>query len=266
MSSADTPTVHRAAVTSCQEKAEEVPQFRPGTNDRHVWDSVVARNEYFVPERFVTDDVVIDVGLHIGSFSSLVLARGAGKVYAYEADSENYRIACRHLQRFGSRIEMENRAVCRSDVPPDHLFFSGYGTFNGKVVNTGGGNVLWATEGMKVPTIAFDNVLDRASEQGRRRIRLLKLDCEGSEYPILFTSKNLEFIDEIVGEFHEIGCGADAEEVPLAARVREESALGGEMLGQFLQEHGFAVRLGGRAYIWGKFFAWNKHYLKRVFD
>jgi len=34
------------------------------------------------------------------------------------------------------------------------------------------------------------------------RVRLLKIDCEGSEFPILYTSKMLEYVDEIVGELH----------------------------------------------------------------
>jgi len=34
------------------------------------------------------------------------------------------------------------------------------------------------------------------------RIRLVKLDVEGSEYPILYTTTKLELIDELVGEYH----------------------------------------------------------------
>ena len=34
---------------------------------------------------------------------------------------------------------------------------------------------------------------------------MLKLDCEGAEWPILLTSQRLHLIDEICGEFHEIG-------------------------------------------------------------
>ena len=40
---------------------------------------------------------------------------------------------------------------------------------------------------------------------GRTRVRMVKVDCEGSEYPILLTSKTLHLVDAIVGEFHEFG-------------------------------------------------------------
>ena len=36
--------------------------FRSGTLDQLTFDSVVAHNEYRLPERFEPDDVVVDVG------------------------------------------------------------------------------------------------------------------------------------------------------------------------------------------------------------
>ena len=71
-------------------------------------------------------------------------------------------------------------------------------------LNTGDGSVIWG-EGEPVAKVAFDDVVDRVTNRGRRRVRLLKLDCEGAEWPIVLTSQRLELIDEIVGEFHEIG-------------------------------------------------------------
>ena len=59
--------------------------------------------------------------------------------------------------------------------------------------------------GEPVRKIALDDVVDSLTNAGERRIRLLKLDCEGAEWPILLTSRRLHVIDEIVGEFHEIG-------------------------------------------------------------
>ena len=38
--------------------------------------------------------------------------------------------------------------------------------------------------------------------QKYRRIRLLKLDCEGAEYPFLATTKELGRVDEVAGELH----------------------------------------------------------------
>ena len=56
-----------------------------------------------------------------------------------------------------------------------------------------------------VTKIAFDGIVDRVTDAGANRVRLLKLDCEGSESPVLLTSQRLGLVDEICGEFHEIG-------------------------------------------------------------
>ena len=49
---------------------------RPGTNDALIYANVVTRNEYRVPDD-MSGAVVIDIGVHIGTFSHLVLTRGA---------------------------------------------------------------------------------------------------------------------------------------------------------------------------------------------
>ena len=72
------------------------------------------------------------------------------------------------------------------------------------IVNTGSGSVIWGG-GEPVAKVAFDEIVDRVTNHGERRVRLLKLDCEGAEWPILLTSQRLDLIDEICGEFHEIG-------------------------------------------------------------
>lgn len=237
------------------------PRLRSGTNDDWVWRSVVEGNEYFVPETLSAEDVIIDIGLHIGSFSYLVLTRGAGQVYGFEADDENYSLARANLQAFGERVVAVHGAVCRSDVHPSHLFFSGYEVFRNGVINTGGGNVFSADTGKPVRAIPFDSIVDSVTQSGHRRIRLLKLDCEGSEYPILMTSGRLDLIDEIVGEYHEIGCGKDHRDVPSVAQVGQATGLGGDILADCLARNGFAVRLGNKSLIWGKFLAWNRRSL-----
>jgi FkbM family methyltransferase len=244
--------------------ARTSPIFRPGTNDRYVWQSVAIGNEYFVSDHFGDGDVIVDIGLHIGSFSCLVLSRGAGHVYGYEPDHENYTRACDLLSCFGARITIEKVAVCRSDSPPAHLLFSGYKKFANGIMNTGGGDVLSPVGGTPVMTIPFDNVIDRATQRGERRIRLLKLDCEGSEYPLLMTSKRLDYIDEIVGEFHVTGPNNDGQEIPLAARIDDITNFDSDTISTFLRDHGFLVRTGGRYGAFGKFLAWNRCSLSRI--
>src|SRR5262245_15132229 len=189
-------------------------KFRPATPDDSIYNSVVMFNEYHLPSLFDIGDIVVDVGAHIGSFAYAVLSRGCQNVYSFEPDGENCDIATQNLGKFMEQdlIHLVRGAVWRSDPNDDELYFDGYSPFPESylgmegIINTGRGSVLWGGR-ERVPKLAFDDIVDSITESGKKRIRLLKLDCEGAEWPILFTSRRLHLIDEICGEFHEIGGG-----------------------------------------------------------
>lgn len=212
---------------------------RPETEDFIVFEDVVDRNEYLLQDEFNSDDIIIDVGAHIGSFSYAAALRKPGKVYAYEAHPVNHAIACKNLAHFGDLVSCRNQAVWRSDKLSETLYNEDISTYEG----TGGVSVLWNNEGLPVPSISLDEVLFEASNGFKRRIRLLKLDCEGSEYPILFTSNHLDIVDEICGEYHEI----EPERIPERAKVKDRSERFDRVgLRDFLQNHGWLVQLEHR--------------------
>ena len=190
----------------------DVWTFRSGTPDRWIFNDVVGRNEYRLPDSFAASDVVIDVGAHIGSFAYALVKRGCRQVFCFEPDPDNCRSAAAHLQPYidAGWVRLSQTAVWRSDEHSDRLRFDGYQPFPSSfpgmegILNTGNGSVLWGT-GDEVANIALDQVIDEITTNGARRIRMLKLDCEGAEWPILLTSRRLHLIDEIVGEFHELG-------------------------------------------------------------
>jgi len=186
--------------------------FRNGTLDQAIFDGVVVHNEYRLPERFAPGDIVIDVGAHIGSFAEAVVSRGCRNVTCIEPDRSNFEIAAANLRPHieAGRVELVRGAAWRSDRNADDLRFDGYHAFPESfpgmagIINTGGGSVIWGG-GEPVAKVAFDDIVDRVTNRGERRVRLLKLDCEGAEWPILLTSQRLDLISEICGEFHEIG-------------------------------------------------------------
>lgn len=228
-------------------------KFRPGTLDRLIFDSVVAHDEYRLPAHFEPGDVVIDVGAHIGSFAYAVALRGGKHVWSIEPDGANCALASGHLRSYVDRgyVRLIQAAVWRSDPNDDELRFDGYQalprSYPGMegVVNTGGGSVVWGL-GEPVAKIAFDNVVDLATSRGARRVRLVKLDCEGAEWPIVLTSHRLHLIEEIVGEFHELGGPLleIGEDRPSSARVFDSDRVEGftiEELARFLRDAGFGV-------------------------
>lgn len=174
--------------------------LRPGTNDDVIYNSVVVQNEYRVPDTLAPDAVVVDIGVHVGSFSHLALTRGAGVVFGFEPEPLNYARARENLAPFGDRVRLANLAVWRSDQPGVRLpFFASVDP-----ANSGGGTLIWETDGPVVDAVPFDDVVESITEGGRRRIDLMKIDCEGAEFPILLTSRRLDRIDRIVGEYHEL--------------------------------------------------------------
>ncbi len=84
-----------------------------------------------------------------------------------------------------------------------------------------------------VGVVSFDDLVTSAVPSGKR-VRLLKLDCEGAEWPILFTTRTLDRIDAICGEYH-LG------EYPEPFHVPGYPAFTTEALERFLGKHGFRV-------------------------
>ena len=227
--------------------------FRPGTLDRMVFNGVVLHDEYRLPARFAPADIVIDVGAHIGSFAYAVVQRGGEHVCSIEPDAANCALAARHLDPYirSGRVQLRQEAVWRSDPNDDALRFDGYHpfprSFTGMegIVNTGNGSVVFGA-GEPVAKVSLDDLIDSLTEHGQRAVRLLKLDCEGAEWPILLTSRRLHLIDEIVGEFHEIGGPflEIGEDRPPAAHVFHSDRVAGftiEELVRCLRDAGFGV-------------------------
>jgi FkbM family methyltransferase len=190
----------------------EAWKFRNSTLDKAIFNGVVVFNEYQLPVRFEPGDIVIDVGAHIGSFAHAALSRGCENVYCIEPDRTNFEIALENLRPFIEKgcVRLVNAAAWRSDPNTDELRFDGYHPFPESytgmegITNTGNGSVIWPS-GEPVAKVAFDEIVDLVTNRGERRVRLVKLDCEGAEWPILLTSQRLDLIDGICGEFHELG-------------------------------------------------------------
>lgn len=224
--------------------------FRHGTQDGGIFESIVLHNEYALPDSFDAEDVILDVGGHVGTFAFACLARGAGKVWTYEPEPGNYsRLEHHLLWTFPGRFVATRAALYRSDRPAGPMLYGYCPDPN----NTGGGSLLNGNVSAAAPTVTalrFDDAVLQATDNGRRRIRLCKFDCEGSEFPILATSHTLHLIDEICGEYHE------AEAVPDHAQAAEIPEQKAEWLKSHLYSHGFTVEikptLGGLGLFWAK--------------
>lgn len=155
----------------------------------------------YTPPGYEIEDgsVVIDVGANIGVFAAYAATRAQGvKVYAYEPFPENVAWLKRNIEESGlaMNVQIHQQAVAglsgtrflQSD--PEHwIMHSLTKESNG-------------SEGLQVNCITLDEIF---SKEAIERCDLLKLDCEGSEYEILWncSADTLNRVRRIVAEFHE---------------------------------------------------------------
>jgi FkbM family methyltransferase len=176
--------------------------WRPKTADPFVYDEVIKYGHYKIPPN-LGGQVVVDIGCHIGLYSLVCLNRGAKFIAAYEAHPQNFRLACTNLRSCTAkgRLSLNHAVVWRSDEPESsEIKVPDYDT-----TNTGGISVVWHDSGTPVKTVSLDGVIRQAMEVNRTdKVDMLKIDCEGSEYPILYTSKLLGHVKRIAGEWHKI--------------------------------------------------------------
>lgn len=194
--------------------------MRGDTQDYLVWASVFRDNEYKLPDKFNDGDVIVDVGAHIGMFALACLERGAGKVVCFEPEKNNFRILAANLKPYGDRAECHQLAVWKSGGD-EQVYLTvnteGYTAMNHCMLYTG----------IPVVSIQFDAIILQFP-----KVRLVKLDCEGAEGPILHTTKTLDRVQEICGEAH-YGL------MPLDVKPGEVDGL----LHTWLEKWGFSVEI-----------------------
>jgi FkbM family methyltransferase len=150
---------------------------------------------------FKPNDIVIDIGANIG-IVSIYLARKYPflKIYAFEPVKYNYNNFLENIKLNGINngiIYPENKAITK-DARNIKIEFNAF--------NSGGGGLTLKKSSRNViediESATLDSVIDKLNTNS---IKLLKIDCEGSEYEILYNMKqeNLLKIQNICGEFHD---------------------------------------------------------------
>jgi len=170
--------------------------IEPDRISRETWLDVLGRNEYLLAPTIPADAVVIDIGANSGAFSYACLRRGAGNVLAFEPGPVA-KLASKNCAEFGERFELIQRAVWRSDEPVESLSLAP----SHREKHSGSVSAVLPKTGQAITAAAIDldSVLRRFE-----RIHILKLDCEGSEYPILMTCTELHRVEHILGEYHHV--------------------------------------------------------------
>lgn len=144
--------------------------------------------DFLVPEyEMKADDVVIDLGAHIGTFC-LPLAKRVKKVYAVEACKESFEILAKNVSANDVlNVEMYNIAL--SDFNGKTTLFLEGEQKGGPLGNTISQHV--SGDGEEVDVWTFDKFMERIE-----RCDFCKINIEGAEFELLFGASQ-ETLDKI---------------------------------------------------------------------
>lgn len=170
--------------------------LRHGTEDASIYDQVVNQNEYGLPDSFSVCDVIVDLGANCGAFMWACAMRGAGQIWSVEPDLRNYATLLRNVGITAEHFretQLFPIHAAMSDLPNVLLRMQ---PRNGQ--STASARLTCQDEGEQVPSMSLPELLHIIG----RPVRLLKLDIEGAELPVLNATKDLSMVQEVIGEIH----------------------------------------------------------------
>jgi FkbM family methyltransferase len=173
-------------------------KVRSQERDINIINEVFISKYYHSALRFINEDyTIIDIGAHIGSFSILFgkIAK-AGRIYAYESFIESYNLFKENiiLNRIKNIIPF-NLAICSKPSSRLKLYIK---TIGGEYA----GNSIYGSG--KFVKVNSTNLNELFKINNISSCDLLKIDCEGAEYDIIFNSPKRIFkkIKNIILEYH----------------------------------------------------------------
>lgn len=135
------------------------------------------------------NSVVVDVGANVGFFSFLVLSKvKVRKVYSFEPIPRNIDVFKRTISEnelLKEKISLTQAAVTGTEQNSIELFLDGDNELTENASVFSGFESSHSVK-VSVPSISFSRIL---TENKINEIDFLKLDCEGSEFDIIYNTK-----------------------------------------------------------------------------
>lgn len=150
--------------------------------------------------------VVVDIGSNAGYFSLLLLSRKPrSKIFAYDAVAANQQLFLQHLDmnpQLKPNVEAHHKAVTGTAQDFITLYTE---TDHGNSVTASVYNdfINENIYSEQVPCISLKEIME---ENQLSKADLIKIDCEGSEYPIIYeTPKTLwDKVERLAMEVHDL--------------------------------------------------------------
>jgi FkbM family methyltransferase len=202
-------------------------RVRRGTCDEAFVQNVITNLEYNSQGYEIrSGETVVDVGANIGTFT-LLASRAVGvegRVFAFEPESENYALLRENVAHNGCLNVTAERVAVAGQIGQMTLHHANEGGFHSLHANRLSGS----RSAEEVDALTLKYLLDR---HGITHCDLLKVDCEGAEYEILYNLPDdcWARISKIVMEYH----GIDRDTTQDRARA--------DALATYIEGHGFHI-------------------------
>lgn len=170
---------------------------RKGLYDANIISHELQSNMYNIKDNFNT---IIDIGAHIGG-TTLYAAKKGITVYAIEPDPTNYKMLLKNIEsnNLEDKVVSINEACGVEGIRKFYI----HGSNSGVAGLKGNPARAGVHEEISVKVSTLDSLIEKYNI---KHCDLLKIDCEGAEYEILFglDPKYFTIIDSIVLEVHKI--------------------------------------------------------------
>lgn len=176
-------------------KTNRLVKIRTNSTDLMAFTHVWLIQEYSVPNFEINrNDIVIDIGAHIGLFSIYAsqFCTG-GKIFCYEPIKENYDLLTQNIKLNNLQNVYPHNAAVSKSIEEITIYLNN---------DEAGHSMFFATENYrKAKSTTLKNIFD---DNKIDRCNFLKLDCEGAEYEIIDTTptKYFDKIDKMIIEYH----------------------------------------------------------------
>lgn len=187
---------------------------REHTHDHRMIRAVIERDEYGLEtlKEVLTPNLIVDVGAHIGSFAAMARKHWPeARIMSYEPAPDSAKMFRANTK--GMEIEFTEAALIpgksRNVTLSEELDDEPASKYVHEVVDTINGENIPIYDAETVKGIGIVALIEELQEQDPDvEIDVLKLDCEGSEYPLLKelqVSGLLSKVKYILGEWHRKG-------------------------------------------------------------
>lgn len=171
--------------------------------------------------------VIVDIGANAGYFNVILFSKiKTATVYAYEPILSNYQLFAKIIDMnpaLQNKIHLFNKAVVGSPRGDIELFME-TASDNSVIASVYADFDVQNRHTIKVPAISLEQII---TENKLLRVDLLKVDCEGSEYPIIYETPShvWDKIQQLTIEVHNL----------------DQEKRNVDFLNQFLQNKGYTT-------------------------